>query len=162
MNRLERLIFSCIAACLLASAAQAAPRLNWMLPSGGRRGTTFQATVSGTELEALTGVVSTGPGVAAKVLPPSEGSDPKTTRLLEVTVAADAPLGHDEVRVYDRTGASNPRFFWVGQYPEIMEKEPNDGRSLAQPVELPVTINGQIGQGSDIDSYTFTLKKGQE
>jgi hypothetical protein len=147
---------------LLSGTAQAAPRLKWMLPCGGQRGTTFHATVSGAELDALNGVIGTGPGVTAKVLPPAAGQDAKTTRTLEVTVAPDAPLGKDEVRLYDPKGASNPKFFWVGQFPELTEKEPNDARSQAQRVELPATVNGQIGQGSDIDSYTFHLKKGEE
>jgi len=128
-----------------------------MLPCGGQRGTTFRATIAGTELDKLTGFISSGPGVTAKLLPPEEG---RTT--LEVTVAPDAPLGKTEVRVYGPTGASNPKFFWVGQFREMTETEPNDARSQAQRIELPVTINGQVGQGSDIDSYTFTLKQGQE
>lgn len=151
-----------ILSCALSQAAQAAPRLNWLLPSGGKRGATFRATAGGAGLEGLTGFISTGPGVTAKVLPPGEGADPKTTRTLEVTVAPDAPLGKQEARLYDKTGASNPKFFWVGQFPEAPEQEPNDGRSLAQRLNLPVTINGQIERGSDIDSFVFSLKKGQE
>jgi hypothetical protein len=130
-----------------------------MLPCGGQRGTTFRATIAGNDLDKITGFISTGPGVTAKVVAPEEG---RTTPALEVTVAPDAPLGKTEVRVYDRTGASNPKFFWVGQFREMTETEPNDSRSQAQHIELPVTINGQVGQNSDIDSYTFTLKKGQE
>jgi hypothetical protein len=147
---------------LAAQGVQAAPALRWMLPCGGQRGTTFRAVVNGTSLDQLTGFISDGPKVSARLLPPEGGSDAKTTRTLEVTVAPDAPLGKHEVRLFDRTGASNPKFFWVGQLKELTETEPNNFRSQGQRVELPVTINGQIGQGSDIDSYTFTLKKGQE
>jgi hypothetical protein len=69
-----------------------------MLPCGGQRGTTFRAVVTGTELDKLTGFVSTGPGVTAKLLPAESGG--ATSRTLEVTVAADAPLGKTEVRLY--------------------------------------------------------------
>ncbi len=147
---------------LVAAPAQAAPRLDWLLPSGGQRGATFRAQVGGQALDQITGVVSTGPGVTARVLPADVGQDPKTARTLEIAVAPDAPLGRTELRLFDGAGAGNPKFFEVGQFPESMEKEPNDSRSQAPRVSLPITLNGRIGQGADIDSCTFALQKGQE
>jgi hypothetical protein len=158
-NRLAQVVAAAVFCC--AVPAQAAPRLNWMFPSGGQRGSTYRAEVGGADLQSLTGFFTTGKGVTAKVLPPEQGQDPKTQRAVEITVAPDAPLGGQEVRLVDGTGASNPKVLWVGQYKELREEEPNDSRSQARKVDLPVTINGLIGRGSDIDSYTFSLKKGQ-
>lgn len=145
-----------------ASSAQAAPRITWMFPSGGERGATVRVQVGGTQLNGLTGFFSTGQGLSARVLPPQPGEDPRTERTLEITISADAALGGREARVYDATGASNPKVFAVGQFLELPEAEPNDVRSEAQKLELPVTVNGRVGRGSDVDGFRFTLKKGQQ
>lgn len=52
----------------------------------------------------------------------------------------------------------------VGRYPEINESESNNSRASAQPVQIPVTINGRIfsdAANSSDDYYRFTAKKGQ-
>src|SRR5215510_7356633 len=52
----------------------------------------------------------------------------------------------------------------LGAYPEIIEREPNDDLSRAQPVTLPVTINGRIGKENgdkDQDVFGFKARKGQ-
>jgi hypothetical protein len=142
--------------------ADAAPKLTWMLPSGGQRGGTVKISVNGTGMDELTGVFAASPGLSARVLPADPGQDAKTARTIEVHVAPDAPLGKNELRVFDATGVSNTKYFWVGQFPEAAETEPNDGRSQAGEITLPTTINGQIGKGGDIDSYRFEARKGQE
>jgi Bacterial pre-peptidase C-terminal domain len=52
----------------------------------------------------------------------------------------------------------------IGEHPEISEQEDNNTPAKAQPVTLPVCINGRIdgGQGSaDKDIFRFTAKKGE-
>src|SRR5262245_2251208 len=52
----------------------------------------------------------------------------------------------------------------IGEQPEISEREDNNTPATAQPVTLPVCINGRIdgGQGSgDKDVFRFTAKKGE-
>ena len=153
-----RIFITAMISCALAGAAEAAPRLDWVFPAGGKRGSTFRAKVAGGSMSGLTGLVSATPGVSAKIL--SENSS-SSQREVEITVAPDAALGRHEIRVYDETGASNPKFFWVGQFREMSEEEPNNERREAQKIEMPVTINGKISRGSDIDSFTFQAKKGQ-
>lgn len=43
---------------------------------------------------------------------------------------------------------------------EINEVEPNDTTTNAQPVTLPVVINGRIGKPGDEDRFAFAAKKG--
>src|SRR5262245_3155478 len=69
------MLFAAAVLGMAGSAVEAAPRLNWMLPSGGQRGTTFKAVISGTGLDTLTGFISTGASVTAKVLPAEAGAD---------------------------------------------------------------------------------------
>jgi hypothetical protein len=115
---------------------------------------------SGAELGALTGVVESETGLTVRLLP-AAGEAGKTTQTLEVAVAPDAPLGKHELRVFDRTGASNPKYFWVGELPEVAEREPNNDWSEAQHVTPPVTVHGAIGANSDVDTFAFQAKKGE-
>ncbi len=139
-----------------------------MFPIGGQRGTTFQVEIHGSGLEKIVGVFFTGQGIQARVLPPTLGPDgrPKPenseVRRLELSIAPSAPLGIQHLRVYDATGVSNPKFFYVGQWPEITEKEPNDEPATANRVTLPVTINAQVSRNTDIDCFRFKAQKGQE
>lgn len=162
MRRIRTLAaaLGCCAAFAFRPAA-AAPRLTSIFPSGGQRGAVVRVELGGTGLEQLTGWIAAGAGIDARLLPPEPDRDPRASRVLEVAVAPDAPLGKIELRVFDRTGASNAKFFYVGQFPERVEREPNDGPSQAEALSLPVTINGRIGQNSDIDSYRFSLRKGE-
>lgn len=148
--------------------AFAEPILQWIFPIGGQRGTTLQVEIHGRGLEKIAGVFFTGQGIRAKVLPPALDPQGKPrpenseVRWLELSIGPSAPLGIQHLRVYDATGVSNPKFFYVGQWPETFEKEPNDDLETAHKITLPVTINGQISQNTDIDCFRFKAQKGQE
>src|SRR5262249_15109078 len=136
MMRVTR--WTVVAWCAACATASAGPRLTRLYPPGGQRGTTVRVEASGAELGALTGVVDSETGLTVRLLP-SAGEGGKITQTLEVAVAPDAPLGKHELRVFDRTGASNPKYFWVGELPEVAEQEPNNDWSEAQHVTPPVT-----------------------
>ncbi len=90
--------------------------------------------------------------------------------LIEVSIDPDAPPGDRELRVITPMGMANPVVFQVGTLPEVAEQEPNDPapRPLEQlvqrpeqpPLDLPVTVNGQIMPG-DVDHFDFTARRGQ-
>lgn len=71
------------------------------------------------------------------------------------------------VRIKIASGeVSNTVLLNVTNEPEIAEKEPNDGPTEAQPVTLPVVINGRIDTpgkngGPDQDYFRFTAHKGE-
>ncbi len=73
---------------------------------------------------------------------------------LRVRVAADAEPGPRFVRIYNDEGASEPRFFVVGNGTEIGEVEPNNHFAKAQVItNLPVTINGRLDKNGDVESF---------
>jgi hypothetical protein len=79
---------------------------------------------------------------------------------VRITLAPDAEVGPRELRILTESGMSNPRWFHVGQWPELREQEPND----VQPhpdvkIPLPSVINGQVMPG-DVDRLAFQAKKG--
>ena len=51
----------------------------------------------------------------------------------------------------------------VGRHPEVLEVEANDTIGGAQPVTLPVTINGTVkgDETSDLDHFRFRARKGE-
>lgn len=79
---------------------------------------------------------------------------------LKITIAEDAAMGKREMRVITPGGISNPIWFFVNQWEERRETEPNDDQP--DPVigsTLPVVVNGQIMPG-DVDRFAFTGRKG--
>ena len=57
---------------------------------------------------------------------------------------------------------SNVMPFVVDEFPEVLEKEPNDKPETAQPVTLPVIINGHIDPPGDWDVFRFAGQAGQQ
>lgn len=96
--------------------------------------------------------------------------------LVEITIDADAAPGDRELRLLTPSGLTNPMVFQVGQFPEVVELEPNDpngdNRLMAAnadaykrlpdapPLDLPVLVNGQIMPG-DVDRFRFRATEGQ-
>ena len=78
------------------------PYLEFLFPFGGRRGTTAEIQFQGHNLD---------------------GAD-----RLKLQVAADAPLGRQDVRARTADGISNPMPFEVGDLPEALETEPNNSK----------------------------------
>ena len=112
------------------------PYLDTIFPLGGRRGMERRISVNGRN---LTGVNS-----------------------IQVSIAPDAPLGIQEVRVMTGSGlSSNPHPFVISDFPETTEAEPNNMRDKANGVAPPLTINGRIESEGDVDYFTFKAKKGQ-
>src|SRR4030095_8231746 len=72
---------------------------------------------------------------------------------LDMTLNASIPMGPMDVSASTPRGFSNPRAFEVGDLPEMMESEPNDAPTAANPATMPVVINGRIGQANDVDSF---------
>ena len=73
----------------------------------------------------------------------------------------DAPAGMHSL-VTRRDGiASNRVPFVLDDLPEDFKREPNHTAATAQPVTLPVIINGRIDKPDDWDVYRFTGKANQ-
>jgi hypothetical protein len=156
------------------------PRLTTVNPPGGKVGSSFEVTFTGTDLELPESLVFSHPGITAKAIQPEAPKedpkakdDPKTKQpdmkdkpapqvsKFTVTIAADVPVGNHDVRLVGKYGISNARSFAVGDLTEVQEKEPNNDVDQAQRVELNSTINGTIAQPTDVDYYVFAGKKGQ-
>jgi hypothetical protein len=151
------LSFGLTACTLLLIAGPAAaqlpvPRLNSIFPCGARQGSTVECTTAGGDLDGATGLYFSHPGISAQPSGPNK---------FQVSVGKDVPIGHYDVRVVAALGVSNFRAFVVSDWSEVVEKEPNNEPGKAQPVTLPVVVNGRMDSGTDVDHYVFAAKKGQ-
>ncbi len=135
------------------AAKKATPPSITLFPAGAQRGTTSTITLSGKVEGEGIGMAIDCPGVLLAMLPKNQ---------VQVTVAPDAPLGLHLVHVFNEAGASDPRWFSIGDLPEIQEKEPNDALNAAMPIDkLPVCINGQLEKRGTADLFSIKLDAGQ-
>jgi hypothetical protein len=135
--------------------AATAPTVDALYPAGAERGSTNTITASGKFDPWPPKVWFSGPGVHFN----AETNKGKFT----VTIDAEAAAGPRVVRFYNEEGVSEPRFFVVGEQREISETETNNHFARAQQIaSLPITINGRLEKGGDVDSFAVQLRDGDE
>jgi hypothetical protein len=153
------------------------PSSTHVFPAGGQRGTTVALKVGAECIPPRTHFRVIGNGVEVNPLleteiddrgEPSARREPKTVPITyprewasEIRIADDAPLGPVYWRLSCGQGGTGSRPFIVGDLPEFIESESNSTLDRAEPIELPVTVNGQIHGERDSDHYRFSLKSGQ-
>jgi hypothetical protein len=129
----------------------APPAVTGMFPLGAQRGTTTEVAAEGT-LPAGS-QVSTTDGI--KMTLPEKGNTVK------VEIAKTVQPGIHWLRFHNADGAGKPVPFVVGQLPEVTETEPNNTLSKGTKIASTSVANGKLGQGGDVDVFSFPLKKGQ-
>ncbi len=147
------------AACLLAAlgAQAAAPNLTSIMPRGTQRGTETEFTLGGERLQDCVEALLYNPGVTIEELKAAE--DGKSVKV-KAAIAPDCPLGEHYVRLRGPSGISTLKTFWISQFPNAEEKEPNNDFAAPQKVELNTTVEG-VAENEDVDHYAVDLKKGQ-
>lgn len=141
-------------AMLAVSGWAAVPALEHLVPSGMARGAS-----------ALVEVVGKVDPWPARVWVEGDGvrflAETNAGRF-RVEVDAGAPPGPRLVRLFNEEGASDPRFFVVGDGLEVDEVEPNDRPETAQALALlPVTVNGRLRPRGDTDGFAIRMEAGQ-
>jgi hypothetical protein len=152
MTRYFTSIVAVFIAAPIVHAQLPMPRLNSIFPCGARQGTTVECTIAGGDLDGATGLYFSHAGIRAEASGPNK---------YKVTVAENVPPGAYDVRVIGKPGLSNFRAFVVSDWPEVLEKEPNDDLKTAQRVAMPIIVNGRADKQTDVDHYVFAAKKGQ-
>lgn len=124
----------------------------------GREDFVYRITVG--ELPFVTGIFPLG-GPAEAITPVEvDGWNlPAPTMAMD---ARDRSAGDFLLSVRRDQLASNTVRFAVDELPECLETEPNDRPEQAQPVTLPVIVNGRIGRPDDQDVFSFTGRAGEQ
>lgn len=107
------------------------PFVTQIFPLGGREGSEVEARITGWNLDAARVRLDTDP----------EGDPVRRMRV--------SHNGH----------ISNDICYDVDSLPEIVEKEPNEGK--AQRITLPLIVNGRIERAGDVDVFEFEGKAGE-
>jgi len=76
--------------------------------------------------------------------------------------ATDKKPGVYPLSIHRGQWLSNPQLFEVSDLPECLEKEPNNTSETAQPVTLPIVINGRIDKPGDRDIFRFEGHTGEK
>lgn len=151
--------------------------LGYIYPAGGEKGNVVEIEIGGLNLMNTTGVLISGDGVKAEIIPLNQNSkknnknrnkgkldDQSSPQLADrigvrVTINKKATPGLRDLRLESLSGISNKLNFEVGQYPNQLEQK---NSSLLKPNlidQLPVTLCGQIMPG-EIDAFSFKATKG--
>src|SRR5438105_2018650 len=152
----KAVLLAAAAGLLIVGAAPAQsvppPKLSQVAPAGAQVGSTFELTVTGSDLDKVEGLHFNFAGAKAEVLGSSAKINPVATKKkggggmnapgpqlsqkFKVTLPPNAPLGIQDLRVVTKGGVSNPRAFVVSDMKEVVEQEPNDNVDKAQKVNL--------------------------
>jgi hypothetical protein len=139
-------------------------RLNSVFPLAGQAGTTFDMTITGSDLDGANRLVFSHPGITAvqKTAAPNpfqEGPQP-VDNTFTVTLAADVPPGMVDVRAVGKYGISNPRRFLIETTAGVLEIEPNNKADQATPLALGSVVMGRA-DGATPDLFKLSLQAGQ-
>jgi hypothetical protein len=76
--------------------------------------------------------------------------------------AGDKAPGTHPLSVRHRSAVSNTVPFAVDTLPECLEKEPNDSPQAAQPLSLPMIVNGRVDRPGDWDVFRVEGRAGEQ
>jgi hypothetical protein len=139
------------------------------IPLGAAPGTTGKFTIRGLKLDIATDVKFDNGDVKAKILNKGKAGVPDknpekvgdTQIEVEISLPKDLPGGPLPFVVITPSGEAKHALLIERDLPIIREKEPNDGFRQAQPITLPVVIEGTIDRPRDVDVYRIEGKAGQ-
>jgi hypothetical protein len=136
-------------------AGAVAPHLASVLPTGGQRGTQMEVSFHGDRLQDTEEVISYEPGLEVLKLSTTK----KDVVTAQLRIAPDCRLGEHHLRIRTETGLTELRTFFVGAYPVVAEKEPNNEVTNAQKVALNTTVTGVI-TSEDVDCFAVEARQG--
>ncbi len=136
--------------------AGSTPELQSVYPRGIERGKEHTLTLGGNRLDDAQKVFFYDKGITTKSL------KVVNNKKLEVVVevASDCRLGEHILQVHGGKGISDFRSVFVGPFPAVKEKEPNNDFTTAQKINLDHTVAGQVVR-EDVDYFVLSLKAGQ-
>lgn len=154
---LAAVLIAAITTVFAQSVCLPLPRLLTTMPMGGTVGTQVEITISGENIEDVSELMFTHPGLTATPKLDANGQ-PEANKYM-LTIAADCPPGIHEARLMTRLGISSARVFCVDTLPEVTQTAPNT--TLATAMELKVnSICNAVMTTKAVDHYWFDAVKG--
>lgn len=147
------------------------PRVALCAPLGLPAGATTKVTIRGWKLDQTTDVQSASDKVTVKLVNKGAANIPggqDAKRIgdqqveVEVTIAADAPVGETMLTFVTPAGSSEPHPLLIGAaHPLVTETEGNDGFRDAQAIDIPQVIDGQIHGDRNVDVFAVQIDQQQ-
>lgn len=169
----------CVLGLLVAlpatARAQLVPEIGYMLPAGGRPGTTCDAVLGGYDWtpdmqlfvhDPEVRLELTGRGSDVLIAEPPYWFGYKARGYAwplprefpaRLSIPANRAPGLVKWQVANANGASPPAQFFVSPYPEVSENP--HSRSIQVLPQLPVTVSGQVRRIEQIDRYQFLVNR---
>ncbi|MBI3418319.1 MAG: hypothetical protein HY043_23775 [Verrucomicrobia bacterium] len=142
-----------------AAAQLPTARLTSVFPPGGKAGTSFEVSVSGSDLDDTSRIYFSNTGIIATQKWNQASGQAEANKFI-VTIPAEIPAGVYEARADGRFGISNPRAFEVGDRVEAISPATNRTASAAMAMALDSTVNGRV-EANASDYFSFAATKGQ-
>ena len=167
----KRHAFWAVVGCLLVACAPSEgraelpePVLTTLMPLGGRQGETIEVTYAGADLDDVSAMVFSHPGITATaVMTDVTEFDPEPRPVagkMRVSIGADVPAGLYDAAVIGRFGVSSPRRFAVGRWQEVRKTAPISSSETALTVPLNTVVNATV-DGNAADHYAVECQAGQ-
>jgi hypothetical protein len=121
-----------------------------------QRGTEVEITINGTRIEDAQELFFHTPGFETVKI---ENENDRKVKAV-IRIAPDAKLGEHALRLRTKSGVTNLRTFFVGPFPTVEEKEPNNDFDEPQVISSGVTVEGVV-DNEDVDYYAIEAKKGE-
>ena len=126
-----------------------------VFPLGGRRGTTFEAKVRG--FDGAYAAMFCCEKLIGEIRPSEEQV------LLRISSKSDAELGIHTFRLVSPQGVSRRLTLQIHSESTILETEaPHASATQAQPITLPVVVDGRISQAGELDYYAIKADQNSE
>ena len=153
------------------------PELHTLAPLGGQVGSSLEVEVRGKFLAGASAAWMGHDAFEARVKsvevappPAAEGDDKAKSKndgeyrvRLQIDIAPDASPGPHPLRLVAPGGVSNRLYLQIHEDPVIAESSrPHQKPATAQPVVVPVVVNGSIARQGELDYYSLEASKGQE
>ena len=148
------------------------PRVAMCVPLAVPLGKTTHVTLRGWDLDDVSEIQTSSETVVVKVLAHESAQVPggqNAMRVgdkqlkLEVTVPESLPVGEVSLTLKSPAGESAPHQLLVGgEHPVVQEKEENDGFQVAQPIEIPQIVDGQLHADRNVDAFSFEVESTQQ
>ena len=164
MKQMRGMLTALGLAAFLVSGLQlqaANPDFQNTTPRGAKRGSEVVLTFIGSRFDDAEELLFHHPGLSFKDLKWTVDEKTKKGKLTAtLIIAPDAHLGEHHIRIRCKTGTSYARTFWISQFDNLAEVEPNDSFEEPQKIPLNVTVSA-AAKPEEVDFYQVAAKKGQ-
>ena len=133
------------------------PKAEKLTPSGVRIGGTATVTLTGSNLDLVTGVTSSRNGIKVEV-----GAKSSHSLTLSIEVPAGELPGATDLVVAGEAGKSGPIKLAIDRFEAAAEAGLTDSARAAPLVKLPATLVGALDRAGDVDYYRFEAKTGDQ